>query len=50
MILIIGENRTFDHRIATYQPPKGESVWNLLSRGIVNLDGTPGPHVNLAKQ
>lgn len=50
VILIIGENRTFDHVFATYQPPKGESVWNLLSRGIVNLDGTPGPHVNLAKQ
>ena len=50
VILIIGENRTFDHVFATYQPPKGESVWNLLSRGIVNLDGSPGPHVALARQ
>ncbi len=50
VILIIGENRTFDHVFATYQPPKGETVWNLLSRGIVNADGTAGPHVALAKQ
>ena len=50
VILIIGENRTFDHVFATYQPPRGESVWNLLSRGIVNVDGSPGPHVALAQQ
>ncbi len=50
VILIIGENRTFDHVFATYRPPKGESVWNLLSRGIVNADGTPGPRVALARQ
>jgi phospholipase C len=50
VILIIGENRTFDHVFATYQPPRGETVSNLLSKGIVNIDGTPGPHVALAKQ
>src|ERR1700743_1240864 len=50
VILIIGENRSFDHVFATYTPPKGQSVWNLLSRGIVNKDGTPGPKVALAKQ
>jgi phospholipase C len=50
VILIIGENRTFDHVFATYMPPKGQSVWNLLSRGIVNKDGTPGPKVALARQ
>ncbi len=26
-----------------YQPPKGETVSNLLSKGIINADGTPGP-------
>ena len=50
VILIIGENRTFDHVFATYQPPRGETVSNLLSKGIVNLDGTPGPHAALARQ
>ena len=50
VILIIGENRTFDHVFATYVPPKGQSVSNLLFKGIVNKDGTPGPKVGLAKQ
>jgi phospholipase C len=45
VIVIIGENRSFDHVFATYQPVrKGETVWNLLSEGIVNADGTPGPN------
>ncbi len=47
VIVIIGENRTFDHVFATYKPQKGESVNNLLSQGIINADGTPGP--NFAK-
>jgi len=49
IIVIVGENRTFDHLFATYVPPTG-SVRNLLSQGIVNADGTPGPNVALAKQ
>ena len=36
VIVIIGENRTFDHVFATYEPVNnGETVWNLLSDGIV---------------
>jgi len=50
VIVIIGENRTFDHVFATYKPKKGESVDNLLSQGIVNEDGTPGPNFSLASQ
>src|SRR5271169_93484 len=50
LIVIIGENRTFDHVFATYQPRHGESVSNLLSKGIVNQDGTPGPNFSLASQ
>lgn len=50
VILLIGENRTFDHVFATYTPPKGQSVENLLSEGIVNADGTPGPNVVKARQ
>jgi phospholipase C len=50
VILLIGENRTFDHVYATYTPPKGQSVQNLLSEGIVNADGTPGPNVAAAQQ
>jgi phospholipase C len=50
VILIIGENRTFDHTFATYIPPAGQTVHNLLSEGIVNTDGTPGPNFDLAAQ
>jgi phospholipase C len=50
VIVIIGENRTFDHLFATYVPPKGQTINNLLSEGIVNADGTPGSNFNLAAQ
>ena len=50
VIVIIGENRTFDHVFATYKPRRGASVWNLLSKGIVNEDGTPGPNFSQASQ
>src|ERR1700688_4552024 len=50
VIVIIGENRTFDHLFATYKPKDGQSVDNLLSKGIVNEDGTPGPHYSKAHQ
>src|SRR5215831_1714636 len=49
IIVIIGENRTFDNVYGTYVPKQG-TVWNLLSRGIVNNDGSPGPNKDAAKQ
>ena len=50
VILIIGENRTFDHVFATYTPPAGQTINNLLSEGIVTASGAAGPNVALAKQ
>ena len=50
VIIIIGENRTFDNVFATYQPKAGETVWNLLSEEIVNADGAPGPNYSKALQ
>jgi phospholipase C len=50
VIIIVGENRSFDHIFATYKPKAGESVDNLLSKGIVNEDGTPGANYSLALQ
>jgi phospholipase C len=52
VIVIIGENRTFDHVFATYKPVNnGETVLNLLSQGIVKADGAPGPnYLKLAAQ
>jgi phospholipase C len=50
VIVIIGENRSFDHVFATYTPKRGQSVWNLLSEGIINADGTPGPNFSKGQQ
>jgi phospholipase C len=50
VIVIIGENRSFDHVFATYVPRDGEHVWNLLSEGIIKSDGTPGPNFARAAQ
>jgi phospholipase C len=50
VIVIIGENRSFDHVFATYVPKKGEKVFNLLSEGIINANGTPGPNFKKAEQ
>jgi phospholipase C len=51
VIIIVGENRSFDHLFATYEPVnKKEKVLNLLSEGIVNADGTPGPNFAAAHQ
>ena len=50
VIVIIGENRSFDHVYATYKPKSGETVSNLLSKGIIKEDGTPGPNYSLAAQ
>jgi phospholipase C len=50
VIVIIGENRSFDHVFATYVPKGDQTVWNLLSEGIINADGTPGPNFSKAAQ
>jgi phospholipase C len=50
VIVIIGENRSFDHVFATYKPREGETVSNLLSKGIVNANGKPGPNYSLSAQ
>jgi len=50
VIVLIGENRTFDHVFATYVPRSADSISNLRTKGIINADGTPGPHFPKAKQ
>ena len=50
VIVIVGENRSFDHLFATYTPKAGETVNNLLSEKIINPDGTPGPNFSQATQ
>ncbi len=50
LIVIIGENRSFDHVFATYEPKSGEKIRNLLSEGIVDKTGAPGPNFHEAEQ
>lgn len=50
VIVVIGENRTFDHVFATYTPNPSQSILNLLSEGIIQADGSPGPNFAAAKQ
>jgi phospholipase C len=51
VIILIGENRGLDHTFGVYKPKgAGETISNLLFKGIVNADGSPGPKYNLAQQ
>ncbi len=51
VIILIGENRGLDHTFGIYRPKgKGQTISNILSKGIVNIDGTPGPNFALAQQ
>ncbi len=51
VIILIGENRGTDHTFGVYKPKgKRQTISNILSKGIVNEDGTPGPNFSLAQQ
>jgi phospholipase C len=51
VIIIVGENRSFDHLFATYVPKnRDEKIHNLLSESIVNADGSPGRNFAKAHQ
>ena len=50
VIVVIGENQSFDHLYGTHVPPSGDSISNLLAKGIVRPDGSPGPHFAKAQQ
>jgi acid phosphatase len=50
IIVIVGENQTFDGVFATYTPKSGATVRNLLSEGIIDANGAPGPQFALVTQ
>jgi phospholipase C len=50
VIVLIAENRSFDHTFATYEPKHHQNVSNLLSKGIILADGSPGPNATEAAQ
>ena len=50
VIIVVGENHSFDNLFGTYQPRAGQTIDNLLSKGIVREDGSPGAHFDRAQQ
>jgi phospholipase C len=50
LIVVIGENRTFDHVFGTYMPKPGQSILNLLGEGIITGTGAQGLNFGAAKQ
>jgi len=50
VIVIIGENRSFDHVYGTYVPTAGQTVSNLLSKGIVTKSLKRGANYALSTQ
>jgi phospholipase C len=51
VIILIGENRGTDHTFGVYRPKgRKQTISNILSKGIVEADGTPGPNFKLAQQ
>lgn len=50
VIVVIGENHSFDNLFATYQPLNGQSINNMLSEGILNATGGHGANFNNALQ
>ena len=50
LIVVVGENLSFDNLFGTYRPPSNAKIRNLLSEGIVNREGSPGPEFTKAAQ
>jgi phospholipase C len=50
VIVIIGENRSFDEIFGLYRPKRGQTIANLWSKGILNADGSPGSNFARAAQ
>ncbi|PUE11118.1 hypothetical protein B9Z51_02000 [Limnohabitans sp. T6-5] len=50
LIVVVGENTSFDTLFAAYQPPAGQTVKNLLSSQVITLNGEPGPEYQKATQ
>ena len=42
VIVVLAENSSFDHVFGTFRPRDGQRIANLLSKGIVNADGSRG--------
>jgi len=50
LIVLIGENRSFDNTFGTYIAKHDGKTGNLLSRGIVDQNGAPGTNSKVPEQ
>jgi len=51
LIVVVGENRSFDNVFGTYVPSDPtQTVWNLLSQDIVQINGNIGTNFEAAAQ
>jgi phospholipase C len=51
LIVVVGEYRSFDNVFGTYVPSDPtQTVWNLLSQDIVQINGNPGTNFDAAAQ
>jgi phospholipase C len=50
IIVIVGENHTFDNVFGGYVPRPGQTVLNLLSQDIITDEGKPGRNFDNARQ
>ena len=50
VIVVVGENHTFDNVFGGYPPRPGQTVLNLLSQDIIADNGKPGRNFSLARQ
>lgn len=50
LIVIVGENHSYDNLFGVYRPINGQQTFNLISEEIVNADGRPGPNFDKAQQ
>src|SRR5262249_2408287 len=50
VIVIVGENHTFDNLFGGYVPRPGQTIMNLLSQDIIDEQGNPGRKFALARQ
>ncbi len=51
LIVVVGENRSFDNVFGTYVPSSPtQTVWNLLSQDIVQINGNIGTNFDAAAQ
>ena len=50
VIVVLAENSSFVHAFGTFRPRPCQHIAYLLSKGIVNENGTPGPNFSRAAQ